>query len=43
MTLEHVAIWTNKLEVLKDFYQNFLEGNPMLNTGTNPLNLKASF
>ncbi len=28
MTLEHVAIWTNQLEVLKDFYQKFFGGQP---------------
>lgn len=26
MTLEHVAIWTNKLEELKDFYVQFFGG-----------------
>ncbi|MFY7898969.1 MAG: VOC family protein [Chitinophagaceae bacterium] len=26
MTLEHVAIWTNELEVLKDFYVQFFNG-----------------
>jgi lactoylglutathione lyase len=26
MTLEHVAIWTNHLERLKDFYEKFLGG-----------------
>jgi lactoylglutathione lyase len=28
MTLEHVAIWTNQLEVLKDFYAAFFGGIP---------------
>jgi lactoylglutathione lyase len=26
MTLEHIAIWTNHLELLKDFYVKFLNG-----------------
>ena len=26
MTLEHVAIWTDQLEVLKDFYVNYFGG-----------------
>ncbi len=26
MTLEHVAIWTNRLEELKDFYVKFFDG-----------------
>jgi lactoylglutathione lyase len=26
MTLEHVAIWTSQLEVLKDFYTRFFDG-----------------
>jgi lactoylglutathione lyase len=26
MTLEHVAIWTDQLEVLKDFYVNYFHG-----------------
>lgn len=26
MTLEHVAIWTDKLEVLKDFYIKYFDG-----------------
>jgi lactoylglutathione lyase len=28
MTLEHVAIWTSQLEVLKNFYVNFFNGVP---------------
>jgi lactoylglutathione lyase len=28
MTLEHVAIWTDKLEELKDFYVKYFEGMP---------------
>lgn len=28
MTLEHVAIWTDKLEALKDFYVKYFEGTP---------------
>lgn len=28
MTLEHVAIWTSQLEVLKDFYVRFFNGVP---------------
>jgi lactoylglutathione lyase len=28
MTLEHVAIWTEKLEELKDFYVKFFDGVP---------------
>lgn len=28
MILEHVAIWTFQLELLKDFYVRFLEGKP---------------
>ena len=28
MTLEHVAIWTQQLEVLKDFYVKFFDGVP---------------
>jgi lactoylglutathione lyase len=28
MTLEHVAIWTSQLEVLKDFYIRFFNGVP---------------
>ena len=28
MTLEHVAIWTDKLEELKDFYVRYFEGTP---------------
>jgi lactoylglutathione lyase len=28
MTLEHVAIWTSQLEVLKDFYTRFFNGVP---------------
>lgn len=28
MTLEHVAIWTNQLEVLKDFYIKHFGGQP---------------
>jgi lactoylglutathione lyase len=28
MTLEHVAIWTNQLEELKDFYSKFFGGTP---------------
>lgn len=26
MTLEHVAIWTDNLEILKDFYVKYLDG-----------------
>ena len=26
MTLEHVAIWTNDIEQLKDFYVKFFNG-----------------
>jgi len=28
MTLEHVAIWTNRLEKLKDYYQTYFGGQP---------------
>src|SRR4051812_27208007 len=28
MTLEHVAIWTNQLEVLKDYYVKYFDGQP---------------
>jgi lactoylglutathione lyase len=28
MTLEHVAIWTNNLESLKDYYVKYFEGVP---------------
>ena len=28
MTLEHVAIWTNQLEKLKDFYTQHFDGLP---------------
>jgi lactoylglutathione lyase len=28
MTLEHVAIWTNDLEQLKNFYQTYFGGQP---------------
>jgi lactoylglutathione lyase len=28
MKLEHVAIWTNQLEALKNFYIRFLDGTP---------------
>jgi lactoylglutathione lyase len=28
MALEHVAIWTEQLEVLKDFYAKFFDGVP---------------
>ena len=28
MTLEHIAIWTNQLEVLKDFYLKYFGGQP---------------
>ena len=28
MTLEHVAIWTDKLEALKDYYSKYLGGTP---------------
>jgi len=28
MTLEHLAIYTNQLEVLKDYYQRFFNGQP---------------
>jgi lactoylglutathione lyase len=28
MILEHVAIWTDQLEVLKDFYVNYFNGVP---------------
>ena len=28
MTLEHVAIWTDNLEALKDFYCKYFEGAP---------------
>ena len=28
MTLEHVAIWTNQLEKLKDFYVKYFDGVP---------------
>ena len=28
MTLEHVAIWTNQLETLKNYYINYFEGIP---------------
>ena len=27
MTLEHVAIWTNQLEILKEYYVKYFEGN----------------
>jgi len=26
MKLDHIAIWTNQLEVLKDFYERFFDG-----------------
>lgn len=28
MTLEHVAIWTERLEALKDFYVKYFDGVP---------------
>ena len=28
MTLEHVAIWTDKLEALKDYYSKYFGGTP---------------
>jgi lactoylglutathione lyase len=28
MTLEHVAIWTNQLEKLKEYYVKYFQGNP---------------
>ena len=28
MTLEHVAIWTNQLEILKEYYVKYFQGNP---------------
>jgi lactoylglutathione lyase len=28
MTLEHVAIWTNQLEILKEYYQKYFGGIP---------------
>ncbi len=28
MRIEHIAIWTNKLEELKDFYENFFSAIP---------------
>jgi lactoylglutathione lyase len=28
MTLEHVAIWTNQLEILKNYYIKYFEGKP---------------
>ena len=28
MTLEHVAIWTNQLETLKEYYVKYFQGNP---------------
>ena len=28
MTLEHVAIWTNQLEILKEYYMKYFHGNP---------------
>src|SRR6516225_9799939 len=28
MTLEHVAIWTNDLEALKDYYIKYFNGRP---------------
>lgn len=28
MTLEHVAIWTDKLEELKDYYSTYFDGKP---------------
>lgn len=28
MTLEHVAIWTNQLETLKDYYIKYFQGTP---------------
>jgi lactoylglutathione lyase len=28
MTLEHVAIWTDRIEELKDFYTHFFDGVP---------------
>jgi lactoylglutathione lyase len=27
MTLEHVAIWTNQLEILKEYYVKYFQGN----------------
>ena len=35
MTLEHVAIWTGSLEVLKDYYCSYFNGTPNLKY-TNP-------
>jgi lactoylglutathione lyase len=28
MTLEHIAIWTDNIEVLKDFYIKYFDGTP---------------
>ena len=28
MTLEHVAIWTDQLEELKNYYSNYFGGTP---------------
>jgi lactoylglutathione lyase len=28
MTLEHIALWTNKLEEMKDFYVKYFNGKP---------------
>ncbi|WP_331619354.1 VOC family protein [Vallitalea guaymasensis] len=39
MKIEHVAIWTNNLEKLKDFYVNYFEGN----CGTKYINPKKGF
>jgi lactoylglutathione lyase len=42
MSLEHVAIWTNQLEVLKEYYQLFFEGKPN-NKYTNTLKKFESY
>jgi hypothetical protein len=43
MTLEHVAIWTDNLEELKDYYIKYLVQPLMKNTRMNKVNFKAIF
>jgi len=42
MKLEHVAIWTNQLELLRDFYVKFLNGT-VSSKYTNPTNSFESY
>lgn len=42
MKLEHVAIWTNRLELLRDFYVKFLDGASSAKY-TNPTNNFESY